>query len=180
MQRNQVDKKINYIRNSVKATVDAYDGTVNLYQFGPRDPVLETWMKAFPGTVKPQSELPSALVDHLRYPEDLFKVQRDILSRYHVTKATTFYGGSENWKVPEDPTSDSTDAKQPPYYLTIKLPSDVAESTDQPDAPEFSLTSVYEPNARQNLASFMAVNADAQSSKETGSWQTLEVISPAR
>ena len=136
--------------------------------------MLQAWMGAFPDVVKPYTDISDDLLAHLRYPEDMFKVQRDILARYHVTNATTFYGGSENWKVPEDPTANTTDAKQPPYFLTIKLPKDVAAANDLPDDPEFSLTSVYEPNARQNLASFMAVNADAQS-PDYGRFTVLEL-----
>ena len=71
---------MNYIRNSVKATVDAYDGTVTLYQWDEKDPVLKTWMKAFPGTVTPKSKMSAQLLEHIRYPEDLFRVQRDVLS----------------------------------------------------------------------------------------------------
>ena len=77
--------KINYIRNSVKATVDAYNGTVNLYAWDENDPILKTWSKAFPGTVKAQSEMSAGLISHVRYPEDMFRVQRDVLSLYHVT-----------------------------------------------------------------------------------------------
>ena len=89
------NSKINYIRNSVKATVDAYDGSVTLYAWDEKDPVLKTWMKAFPGTVKSKSEMSSGLVSHLRYPEDLFRIQRDVLSLYHVKNANAFYGGQE-------------------------------------------------------------------------------------
>src|SRR5262249_48994525 len=90
-QQNQV----NYIRNSVKATVDAYTGKVTLYQWDTKDPVLKTWMKAFPGTVKPKSAIPQDLLGHLRYPQDLFKVQRQLLTRYHVTDPDQFYSGSD-------------------------------------------------------------------------------------
>src|SRR5205085_6845968 len=79
------DDTFNYIRNSVKATVDAYDGTVTLYAWNDKDPVLKTYMKAFPGVIKPKSAMSSELVSHVRYPEDMFKVQRDILTRYHVS-----------------------------------------------------------------------------------------------
>ncbi|NBU93477.1 MAG: UPF0182 family protein, partial [Actinobacteria bacterium] len=99
------DKSVNYIRNSVKATVDAYDGTVTLYQWDEKDPVLATWSKAFPGTVKPKSDISAALLSHIRYPEDMFRVQRDILSAYHVTTADAFYGGQDFWRVPLDPSS---------------------------------------------------------------------------
>ena len=78
------DKQVSYIRNSVKATVDAYDGTVSLYQQDEQDPVLKAWMQVFPGTVKPKSDITPELAEHLRYPEDLFKVQRMLLAKYHV------------------------------------------------------------------------------------------------
>ncbi|AZQ75705.1 UPF0182 family protein [Streptomyces luteoverticillatus] len=150
-QQNQV----NYIRNSVKATVDAYDGTVKLYQWDTKDPVLKTWMKAFPGTVKAKSQISAGLLDHLRYPQDLFKVQRELLTRYHVTNPGTFYTGSERWQVPDDPTNKSGNAV-PPYYLSMRMPG-------QP-APAFSLTTTFTPKARENLGAFMAVDADAKSS----------------
>ena len=84
----QASNQINYIRNSVKATVDAYTGAVNLYAYDKTDPVLKTWMKAFPGTV--QTKIPKELEAHLRYPEDLFKVQRDLIGQYHVTDPIGF------------------------------------------------------------------------------------------
>ncbi|MFC8424919.1 UPF0182 family protein [Streptomyces sp. NPDC057236] len=146
-QQNQV----NYIRNSVKATVDAYSGEVKLYQWDTQDPVLKTWMKAFPDTVQPKAEISSALMAHLRYPQDLFKVQRELLTRYHVKDATTFLSGSEVWEVPDDPTNKTGDAV-PPYYLSMKMP-DQQEQT-------FSLTTTFTPNGRDNLSAFMAVNAD--------------------
>ncbi|GAA3822495.1 UPF0182 family protein [Sphaerisporangium flaviroseum] len=140
---------INYIRNSVKATVDAYDGTVSLYAWDDKDPLLQTWQKAFAGVIKPKSEISPQLMEHLRYPEDLFKVQRDILGNYHVTDANAFYGGQDFWKVPEDPASSKT--KQPPYYVTLRMPNETE--------PRFSLTTTMVPNNRDNLAAFMAVDA---------------------
>ncbi|MGA5700926.1 UPF0182 family membrane protein [Peterkaempfera bronchialis] len=142
--------QVNYIRNSVKATVDAFTGEVTLYQWDDQDPVLKTWMKSFPDTVKPKSAIDSSLMQHLRYPQDLFKVQRDMLTRYHVTDPAAFYASSDVWKVPTDPTSD-THADQPPYYLTVRMPG---EST------AFSLTTSFVPTSRPNLAAFMAVNAN--------------------
>src|SRR5581483_9120557 len=94
---------VNYIRNSVKATVDAYDGTVTLYAWDQQsdpDPALSTWEKAFPGLVKPQSQIPAALLPHLRYPQDLFNLERQVLTSYHVSDARAFYDGSDFWKVP--------------------------------------------------------------------------------
>ena len=162
----QQSDEVNYIRNSVKATVDAYDGTVTLYEWDEDDPILKAWEGAFPDVVQPQSAISPDLLAHLRYPEDLFKVQRTVLSTYHVTDPKTFYGGSENWLVPEDPTV-SRPVKQPPFYLTVQLPE---------GPPEFSLTSVYVPQKRQNLASFMAVNADA-TSENYGQFTVLELPS---
>ncbi|KUN02404.1 hypothetical protein AQI95_26645 [Streptomyces yokosukanensis] len=146
-QQNQV----NYIRNSVKATVDAYTGEVKLYQWDTQDPVLKTWMKAFPGTVQPKTAISSDLMSHLRYPQDLFKVQRELLSRYHVTDAQTFLTGSEVWQVPDDPTNDSGSAV-PPYYLSMRMPDQSERS--------FSLTTTFTPNGRDNLSAFMAVDSD--------------------
>ncbi|MDJ0384378.1 UPF0182 family protein [Streptomyces sp. G-G2] len=146
------ENQVNYIRNSVKATVDAYDGKVSLYQWDTKDPVLKTWMKAFPGTVKEKSEISKDLMAHLRYPQDLFKVQRELLTRYHVTDPQTFLSGSEAWAVPDDPTTKGTAV--PPYYLSMKMP-------DQPEKDQvFSLTTTLTPNERDNLSAFMAVNAD--------------------
>ncbi|MFJ9642662.1 UPF0182 family membrane protein [Streptomyces sp. NPDC004244] len=147
------ENQVNYIRNSVKATVDAYDGTVSLYQWDAEDPVLKTWMKAFPGTVKAKSEISKPLMDHLRYPQDLFKVQRELLTRYHVTDPQTFLSGSEAWAVPDDPTTKAGTAV-PPYYLSMKMPGQTEK--DQ----VFSLTTTFTPNERDNLSAFMAVNAD--------------------
>jgi uncharacterized membrane protein (UPF0182 family) len=147
----QPDDQANYMRNSVKAVVDAYDGTVTLYAWDPSDPVLKTWMGAFPGVVHPVSEMPSAIEAHVRYPQDLFKVQRTIMSRYHVTDAATFYNGTDVWIVPDDPTVSPTQVFQPPYYLTLKMP-------DQ-DKPSFSLTTTFAPQRRQTLAAFMAVDS---------------------
>lgn len=151
-QQNQV----NYIRNSVKATVDAYDGTVNLYQWDTKDPVLKTWMKAFPGTVKAKDKISPDLKAHLRYPQDMFKVQRELLTRYHVTEPEQFYSGSDAWQVPDDPTNKDTSAV-PPYYLSLKMPGDKAQ--------KFSLTTTFTPAGRPNLGAFMAVDADANSDK---------------
>jgi uncharacterized membrane protein (UPF0182 family) len=144
--------RINYLRNSVKAVVDAFDGTVTLYAWDAEEPVLQTWSKAFDNVVTPISEAPEELVAHFRYPEDLFKVQRTVLSRYHVTDPASFYNGQDFWTIPIDPTNRSVNALQPPYYLTLRMPG-----TTQPS---FSLTTTFAPQKRQTLAAFMAVNSD--------------------
>ncbi len=143
--------QVNYIRNSVKAVVDAYDGTVTLYAWDGQDPVLQTWMKAFPGIVEPVSSMPESIMAHVRYPQDLFKVQRAILSRYHVTDPTTFYNASDVWIVPNDPTVTPAEVFQPPYYLTVQMPGQAE--------PTFSLTTTFAPQRRQTLAAFMAVDS---------------------
>ena len=150
----QGNQSVNYIRNSVKATVDAYDGTVTLYQWDEKDPVLASWSKAFPGTVTPKSKISKELLSHLRYPEDMFRVQREILSAYHVQTAAAFYGGQDFWRVPRDPSTFGANAgAQPPYYLTLQMPGDAK--------PEFALTTPFVPRGgRENLSAFAAVNSD--------------------
>ena len=143
--------EINYMRNSVKAVVDAYDGTVKLYAWDT-DPILKAWASVFPNTVIPKAEIPPDLKAHMRYPEDLFKVQRNMLAQYHVTDAQTFYGGDDQWKVPEDP--ENRTSKQPPYRLSVRTPGNG-------NTPVFSLTSMFVPQKKQNLASFISVDADA-------------------
>ena len=151
----QGNQNINYIRNSVKATVDAYDGTVSLYQWDEKDPVLATWSKAFPGTIQPKSKISKSLLDHIRYPEDMFRVQREILSSYHVQTASAFYGGQDFWRVPRDPSTFGANAgAQPPYYLTLQMPGE--------SKPEFALTTPFVPRGgRENLSAFAVVNSDA-------------------
>ena len=151
----QGNQSVNYLRNSVKATVDAYDGTVVLYQWDEKDPVLATWSKAFPGTVTPKSKISKDLMSHIRYPEDMFRVQREILSSYHVQTAAAFYGGQDFWRVPRDPSTFGANAgAQPPYYLTLQMPGD--------KKPEFALTTPFVPRGgRENLSAFAVVNSDA-------------------
>ena len=96
---------INYMRNSVKAVVDAYDGTVKLYAWDETDPVLQTWRKVFGSVIQPKSAIPADLLAHLRYPQDYFKVQRQILARYHQTDPGTWYRQSSLWEIPDDPVN---------------------------------------------------------------------------
>ncbi|HYJ76605.1 MAG TPA: UPF0182 family protein [Kineosporiaceae bacterium] len=152
---------INYIRNSVKATVDAYTGAVTLYAWDEADPVLKTWMKIFPGTVKSLKAMSGQLMSHVRYPEDLFKVQRTMLGRYHVTDANAFFGGQDFWQVPADPTdNDASPGLQPPFYFSVQMPG-------QP-SPTYSLTSTFIPQSngtqtRNVLTGYLAVDSDAGS-----------------
>jgi uncharacterized membrane protein (UPF0182 family) len=144
----QQRQDINYLRNSVKATVDAYDGTVTLYSFDDKDPVLKAWNKAFGGKlVKPSSAIPDDLMKHLRYPVDQFKVQRDLLSRFHVTAPNEFFSGQDFWQVPSDPANNGQE-KQPPYYVLAQMP--------QQDNLNFQLTAAVVPRSRANLAALVS------------------------
>ncbi|MEI2766094.1 MAG: UPF0182 family protein [Dermatophilaceae bacterium] len=165
--------QINYIRNSVKATVDAFDGSVHLYAWDAGDPILRAWMGAFPGTVESIDKISGSLMSHLRYPEDLFKVQRDLLSRYHVQDPGSFYGGQDFWRVPSDPTQEQRNTPQPAYYQTLAMPGQ--------SAPSFSLTTTFMPvGTREVLSGLLAVDSNAGSAAGTiregyGTLRLLEV-----
>lgn len=153
MQSNSV----NYMRNSVKAVVDAYDGSVTLYQWDQEDPIIQAWMGIYPGLITPTSEISGDLMSHMRYPEDLFKVQRELITRYHVTDPGSFYSGTDFWSVPNDPVSNEA-VPQPPYYMSVTMPGE--------ETPSFSLTSTFIPggqSSRQILTGFIAANGDAGS-----------------
>lgn len=143
---------VNYIRNSVKAVVDAYDGTVKLYAWDPSDPILRTWQKVYPGLVQPRSAMSAGLLAHVRYPQDLFKVQRQVLGRYHTTNPDTWYQRNDVWEAPDDPVRSNA-GLEPPYYLTITWPGDASA--------QYSATAVMVPSKRQNLAAYVAVGSDA-------------------
>jgi uncharacterized membrane protein (UPF0182 family) len=153
--------QVNYIRNSVKATVDAYDGKVTLYEWDEKDPILKTWMKIFPDTIQPLSSMSGELLSHVRYPADLFKVQRALLGSYHVDEAGAFYSQQDAWMTPNDPVGgQGIGSLQPPYYLTMQVPGT--------DAPEFSIYSTFIPrstgeSSRNVLTGYLVANANAGS-----------------
>ena len=156
--RPELDRDVSYLRNSVKATVDAYDGTVSLYAFDETDPVLQTWMKTFPGSVKPASEISESLRSHLRYPEDQFKVQRELLTQYHVDTPGDFYNNVSFWNVPSDPTVQAGAGgglAQPPYYILAGQPGEAA-STD----PTFQLTSALVFQGNEFLSAYVSASSD--------------------
>jgi uncharacterized membrane protein (UPF0182 family) len=165
----QANSSINYIRNSVKATVDAFDGTVTLYSADDKDPVLKAWEKVFPGLVKPSSAISPELRSHFRYPEDLFKIQRELLARYHVSSPQEFYAQQAFWSVPQDPTEDGSSttaaanvANQPGYYVLANAAGE--------GKPTFQLTSALTGLQRQYLASWMSVSSDP------GDYGTIRVL----
>jgi uncharacterized membrane protein (UPF0182 family) len=186
----QAPKNVNYIRNSVKATVDAYDGKVTLYAWDDKDPMLKAWSKVFPNTLKTTKDMSADLLSHVRYPNDLFKVQRELLGEYHVTDPDAFYSKEDAWRTPDDPVSargavgqsapgqsgqdgqqqtppgssgQSDTPAQPPYYLTLAAGKDVD--------PSFSIYSTYIPDqhgegARDILTGYLAANANAGTGKD--------------
>ncbi|MBB4907419.1 UPF0182 family protein [Actinophytocola algeriensis] len=166
----QENRDISYIRNSVKATVDAFDGTVTLYSIDDKDPVLKAWESVFPGTVK-HGEIPEALQEHFRYPEDLFKVQRELLAQYHVESAGQFFSTQTFWDVPADPTGSNNEAggaapNQPPYYVLAQVPGQAE--------PTFQLTSAMTLLRRQFLAAWVSVSSDP---KDYGQFRVLRLPS---
>jgi len=150
---------VNYVRNSVKATVDAYSGEVTLYAWDAEDPLLQAWSGVFPTTIKSKDEMSEGLLAHVRYPSDLFKIQRSVLGAYHVSDPGTFYSSEDEWVTPNDPVSNPAAPRlQPPYYLTMQVPGS--------DKPAFSLYSTFIPQAtgdatRNVIYGYLAVNADA-------------------
>ena len=156
---NRQTGQINYIKNSVKATVDAYDGKVDLYQWNEEDPILQAWMKVFPDTIQPKSAISGELMSHIRYPSDLFKMQRSVLGRYHVSEAGAFYSQQDAWMTPNDPVGGTgLGTLQPPYYLTMQAPGQTESA--------FSLYSTFIPQStgettRNVLTGYLIANADA-------------------
>jgi uncharacterized protein len=147
------DKQVSYIRNSVKATVDAYDGTVTLYAMDEKDPVLQAWEKVFPGTVKPRKDISPDLAAHLKYPQDMFKVQRMLLAKYHVNDPITFFSTSDFWDVPLDPNPTAS-SYQPPYYIVA---DDLARNDN---SAAFQLTSAMNRFKRDFLAAYISASSD--------------------
>ena len=166
---------VNYVRNSVKATVDAYDGSVKLYAWDANEPMLKAWQKVYPSTLLPLSDMSADLISHVRYPSDMFKAQRQILGQYHVTDAGTFYSKDDAWTTPVDPTSTDGANLQPPYYLTLQMPGQAT--------PEYSLYTTFIPdaagdNSRSVLKGYLAVdsNAGADAGKVADGYGKLRLL----
>ena len=175
----QPNRSVNYMRNSVKATVDAKTGAVTLYEWNQQadpDPLLKTWESVFPGLVKPQSDMPASLLAHIRYPQDLFDVQRSVLTHYHVADASDFYSGNDFWKVPADPTvaasqdlnkgggSGGSNQSQPSVYMSL--------SSDGFGPAQFSLSTPLVTLNGQDLAGFLSV--DSQPGPDYGKFKLLQ------
>ena len=148
----QADTQVSYIRNSVKATVDAYTGKVTLYSVDNSDPVLKAWEGVFPKLIQPSTAVSPELRAHFRYPQDLFEVQRKLITQYHVDSATEFFQQSNFWDVPADPTESGNTAAQPPYYQQVALPGSTT--------PTFQLTSALTGYQRQFMAAYVSASSD--------------------
>lgn len=143
--------EFNYIRNSVKAVVDAYHGTMDFYVSDSSDPLIRTYQAIFPDLFKPMSEMPGYLRDHLRYPLDLFTVQTQMLLQYHMEDPTIFYNKEDQWSIPVQSSFGTTEDLKP-YYIVARLPGEPRE--------EFLLIQPFTPSSRHNLVSWIAARSD--------------------
>jgi uncharacterized protein len=141
----------NYIRNSVKATVDAFHGTVSYYIADPEDPVIRTYSRAFPGLLKPLIEMPKDLQAHIRYPEDLFTVQARMYATYHMHEPQVFYNKEDLWVIPRL-QQDGRDREMDPYFTVMRLPGEPRE--------EFVLLSGFNPSGRDNMIALLVARMD--------------------
>ena len=144
----------NYLRNSVKVVVDAYDGSLSYYVADPSDPIIEAWAGAFPELFTDIEEAPTELLAHFRYPENLFQVQAAQYTNYHVTDPDVFYGKQDFWALPIDPTTPEgvEQTAMRPYYVLMRLPGEAEES--------FVLILPFTPLDRQNMVAWMAAKSD--------------------
>ncbi|MEK7770462.1 MAG: UPF0182 family protein, partial [candidate division NC10 bacterium] len=143
----------NYIRNSVKATVDAFHGTVTYYIADAEDPVIRTWAKAFPGLLKPFAQMPKDLQAHVRYPEDLFTIQAQMYATYHMEDPQVFYNKEDLWTIPRRQQDARTAAEMEPYYTVMRLPGEARE--------EFVLLNAFNPSRRDNMIAILVARSDA-------------------
>jgi len=150
------DKNFNYIRNSVKVVLDAYDGTVDFYAVDANDPILQTYRKIFPGVFKDLSQMPDSLKAHLRYPETLFNIQANMLKTFHMTDSSVFYNKEDAWDIAKE-LFNANPQNVDPYYTVLKMPGN--------DKPEFVLMLPFTPassetNTRNNMVSWLAARMD--------------------
>jgi len=172
---SELDSGVNYMRNSVKAVVDAYDGHVTMYLVDPDDPIAQAWNQTYPELFTPFSEMPESVVEHLRYPQDLFRVQGQLYLEYHVTEANELFSGNDAWSLPADPATINRDPASPgaqllfgdgreattgqlqyraeilPYYLLTKLPGEEDLS--------YLLLQPFTPRERRNMSAFLVADS---------------------
>jgi uncharacterized protein len=144
---------VNYIRNAVKVTIDAYHGTTTFYLADEQDPIARTYSRVFPGMFKPMAEMPAAIRAHVRYPEDIFSMQASVFATYHMTQPDVFYNREDQWEVPTIDSGREAQAMQP-YYTIMRLPG-------EPEA-EFIQMLPFTPRRRDNLAAWLVARSDAE------------------
>jgi len=145
------NRKLNYIRNSVKVIIDAYNGDVSFYMIDEKDPIVKTYSGIFPDLFKPFDEMPADLKKHIRYPKDLFKIQVDIYRTYHMEDVQVFYNQEDLWQTPDELYGDSRQEMEP-YYIIIKLPGE--------DKEEFFLMLPFTPSKKDNMIAWLAARSD--------------------
>ncbi len=142
---------VNYLRNSVKIVVDAYNGTMKYYVFDPEDPLLKAYQAAYPSLFTPKDQMPQPLLEHLRYPEDLFNIQAEVYSTYHVDDPDVLYNKGDQWAIPDN-VALSGAGPMDAYYVIMRLPGAPKE--------EFLLMLPFVPNGRQNMISWLGARSD--------------------
>ncbi|MEK7633549.1 MAG: UPF0182 family protein [Patescibacteria group bacterium] len=150
-------ESINYIRNSVKIVIDAYDGSINFYQVDIKDPIIQTYAKIFPNLFQPMSKIPKSLLSHLRYPEDIFSIQTSVYMIYHMDQPQIFYNKEDQWEIPtisEEQKQDATSEVQQmaPRHMIMKLPDEKKE--------EYILMLPFTPRNKDNLSAWMVARND--------------------
>ncbi len=145
------NKRLNYIRNSVKVTVDAYTGDVRFYMIDKDDPIVKTYAAIFPDLFTPFEQMPSHLKNHIRYPRELFKIQVDAYTKYHMKNIQTFYNQEDLWRIPDELYAESRQEIKP-YYVIIKLPGQEKE--------EFLLMLPFTPSGKDNMIGWIAARSD--------------------
>ena len=149
----------NYIRNSVKAVIDAYDGTMDLYVIDPTDPLIQANEAIFPGVFKPRSELSPDIISHFRYPEDLFRVQTDMYTLYHMTEPDQFYTVADPWQIARDPSNSPRPTLRAPFASPPMLPYYLLMELPESDSLSFLLMQPFTPRDRPNMVSFMVAKS---------------------
>jgi hypothetical protein len=145
---------LNYIRNSVKIVIDAYNGDVTFYVIDDKDPIIQTYMGIFPALFAPMGEMPTDLLDNLRYPEDLFRIQSQLYLTYHMKDVNVFYNKEDLWQFPKEILEGNTQSMEP-YYVVLSLP-------DSEEDDEFLLIQPFTPSNKDNMIAWMAARADSE------------------
>jgi uncharacterized membrane protein (UPF0182 family) len=174
MPYSQPNGGLNYIRNSVKVVIDAYNGSMDFYTFDPSDPLIRVYEKIFPGMVKSADKMPASLQAHVRYPEDFFTTQAEMFATYHVTDPSLLYNKGNQWEIPSN-LAISGAAPMTPYYMIMRLPGETRH--------EFVLILPYTPNGRSNMIAWLGAESDAPNYGKAVSFEfpsSLSVYGPAQ